>query len=274
MKMIRTPISSTKKLAISASSVVILIASYLILAQHQYNINPDNTMIPTLSGFAEGFSNIFKARSHGGNISIANSWIVLDSMSTAWRLGISLTISICVGVLLGVFMGCFPIIEAFFNWPISFFSKVTPTGAMSVFFIIFGTDIQMFVAMVVFGITPAIAISIMLAIKSMPEQYIHKGYTLGGSTGESVFTIVGRYVLPNIIDTVRLCIGPAIIFLIAAESLCADTGFGYTIRQQAKLTHMNVVFIYLAILAAFGFVADGGLKFMQRKLCSWYGGNK
>jgi len=274
MKMIRSPISSKKKLFISVSSVVLLIAGYLILAEHQYSVNPDNTMIPTLKGFIEGFVNIFKPRGKGGNVSIMNSWFILDFTSTAYRLFISLFISICIGILLGVFMGCFTVIEAFFNWPISFFSKVTPTGAMSVFFIMFGTDIQMFVAMVVFGITPAIAISIMLSIKSMPEQYIHKGYTLGGSTGESVFTIVGRYVLPNIIDTVRLCIGPAIIYLIAAESLCADTGFGHTIRQEAKLTHMNVVFIYLAILAAFGFLADWGLKAIQRKACSWYGGSR
>ncbi len=231
-------------------------------------------MIPTFHGFMEGFYNIFKPRGQIGNTSFANSWIVLDFASTSWRLGVSLAISIAVGVSLGVVMGCFPTIEAFFNWPISFFSKVTPTGAMSVFFIIFGTDMKMFVAMVVFGITPAIAISTMLAIKQMPEQYIHKAYTLGSSTGEMIYSITCRYVLPNIIDAVRLCIGPAIIFLIAAESLCADNGFGHTIRQEAKLTHMNVVFIYLAILAAFGFVADWGLKSIQRKACAWHGGSR
>lgn len=271
MKMIRTPISSRERILIGVISVVLLVVGYSILAQYQYSVNPDNTMVPTAKGFIEGFEKVFKSRGSGEDVSWLNSWFIKDSFATLFRLGISLAISIFVGVGLGLFMGCFARFEAFFNWPISFMSKITPTGALSVFFIIFGTDTSMFVAMIVFGITPALAISTMLAVKQMPEQYIHKGYTLGASTAEMIFTVSFRYALPNIIDAIRLAVGPAIIFLIAAESLCADSGFGYTIRQQAKLTNMNVVFIYLGVLACFGFLVDWLLKKIQLYLSPWYG---
>lgn len=281
MKMIRTPISQKQKLFISVLSVLLIVAAYMVMAHVQYSKNPDNTTMPTLKLFKEGFVSIFSPRiertfTPEGTVetkTLMKSWFVSDSLITGWRFSLSMLLSVAIGVSVGLLMGCFARVEAFFNWPITFFSKVTPTGALVVFFVLFGTDLKMFVAMIVFGVTPAIAISTMLAVKQMPEQLIHKGYTIGASTWESVLSNVFKYILPNIIDAIRLAVGPAIIFLIAAESLCADSGFGYRIRMQGKLSNMNVVYTYLAMLAMFGFFADWGLKVLQRKACQWYRGN-
>jgi NitT/TauT family transport system permease protein len=69
---------------------------------------------------------------------------------------------------------------------------------------------------------------------------------------------------------VRLVIGPAMVFLIAAEMLVGDVGFGYRIRLQSKLLNMGVVYPYLAVLAGFGFGMDSGLRWLQKKWCPWY----
>ncbi len=46
------------------------------------------------------------------------------------------------------------------------------------------------------------------------------------------------------------------VYLIAAEMVVGDVGFGYRIRLQSKLLNMSVVYPYLAMLAAFGFGMD------------------
>ena len=68
----------------------------------------------------------------------------------------------------------------------------------------------------------------------------------------------------------RLQIGPAMVFLIAAEMLVGDEGFGYRIRLQQKKLDMSTIFFYLAVLAAFGFVIDHLLRKIQRWLCPWH----
>ena len=274
MKMIRTPIHPTERLILRISSVAFLVIAYLLLANHQYNINPNNTVIPTIKGFGQGFVNIFKARGWGDEVSIWKSWFFVDATASLERLSIAITISVVIGTILGILMGCFQRIESLFDWLLTFFCKITPTGAMAVFFALFGTDIKMFLSVIVFGVTPTMTISIMQSIKSMPENYIHKAYTLGFSTIEVVISVVGRYVLPSIIDTIRLTIGPAIIFLIAAEGLAASQGFGFTMRTEGKLSHVNVVLIYLCMLAGFGFFIDWLLKLSRAKLCSWLGEGK
>jgi len=60
------------------------------------------------------------------------------------------------------------------------------------------------------------------------------------------------------------------VYLIAAEMLCADEGMGYRIRLQSRLLRMEVVYPYLASLAAFGFGMDYILRRFQAWLCPWF----
>jgi NitT/TauT family transport system permease protein len=130
----------------------------------------------------------------------------------------------------------------------------------------------MYVAMIAFGILPTLAMTVYLAVKEFPEELQFKAYTLGASHTEVIWTIIFRYVFPKLIDALRLVIGPAMVFLIAAEMLVGDVGFGYRIRLQSKLLNMSVVYPYLAMLAAFGFAMDYLLRLLQRKWCPWYEG--
>ena len=85
--------------------------------------------------------------------------------------------------------------------------------------------------------------------------------------GGVALNVIGHRVLPKIIEGIRLQIGPALVYLIAAEMLFAGEGFGYRIRLESKLTHMNVVYPYLALVALIGYGLDMALLRLNRLLC-------
>ena len=60
------------------------------------------------------------------------------------------------------------------------------------------------------------------------------------------------------------------VYLIAAEMVVGDVGFGYRIRLQSRLLNMNVVYPYLTMLAVFGLAMDYSLRLTQRLSCPWY----
>ena len=118
---------------------------------------------------------------------------------------------------------------------------------LAVYFVVFGMEAKLFVAMIALGIFPTLAQGIYQAAKKdVSDHAVFKAYTLGASQLEVIWNVVFQQVLPRIIENVRLQIGPAMVFLIAAEWLIADTGFGYRLRIQSRLLHMNVVYIYLS----------------------------
>ncbi len=263
--MIRHPIQPATALELGILSLAILLGGYTWLAHRQHAANPDDTTIPSWSQLKDGVVAVFKVEKRTGE-----RWIVADAKATAARYFLGLGTGLLGALVLGMLMGCFTPLEAFCYPPLSLLAKIPPTAAMAVFFVLVGTELNMYVAMIAFGVLPTLALTVYLAVKEFPEELQFKAYTLGASHAEVICSIILRHVFPRLLDAVRLVIGPALVYLIAAEMLVGDVGFGYRIRLQSKLLNMSVVYPYLALLAGFGYAMDYTLRWLQRKWCPWF----
>jgi NitT/TauT family transport system permease protein len=263
--MIRKPIKKKWFIILGILSIVCMIAAYIWLSNRQHIINPDDTTIPSWSQLRAGVKKAVELNSRS-----EERWIAVDIMATFKHLFLGLFFGVFGAIILGISMGCFKQVEAFFISPLSLLAKVPPTAALAVFFVMAGTGTKMYVMMIVFGILPVLAQSIYLSVKDVPDELLNKACTLGASNCEIIWNIVTRHILPKMIDAIRLQIGPAMVYLIAAEMVCGDVGFGYRIRLQSRLLNMNVVYPYLAVLAFFGLAMDYSLRLTQRILCPWY----
>ncbi len=268
--MIRRPIPTWLFYTLSVLGIGLAVAFYGVLSVRQTRINPDQNVFPGLQAFGEGFKQILQTR--GGESNPKPSWLNVDLRATYWRLILGLTTGVVLSVLVGILMGAYSAVEALFNPVITFFAKIPPTAMLAVYMVVFGTHLEMYVAMIAFGIFFTMAQAIYQAVKKdVAADNIDKAYTLGASETEVIVEVIWWQVLPRIIENLRLQLGPAMVFLIAAEWSFASEGFGYTIRQQSKLQNMHVVYIYLAILGLSGLLFDWLLLQLRRRLCPWFG---
>ena len=60
-------------------------------------------------------------------------------------------------------------------------------------------------------------------------------------------------VMPRLIDTVRLALGGAWLFLIAAEAIASTEGLGYRIFLVRRYLAMDVILPYVAWITFLGF---------------------
>lgn len=268
--MLQKPLSPKWYLVLGALSIFLLLVGYTYLSYHQHAINPADTTIPTWRQLKEGMVQMCTPDRQG------DTWLLIDSFVTVKRLFLGLFVGIISSLVIGIMMGCFPWVEAFFLPPLLLLAKVPPTAALAVFFVMAGTDTEMYVAMIAFGVLPSLSQTVYLSIKDIQPEFIHKARTLGASQIEIIWNVVFRFIAPKLLDAIRLQIGPAVVYLVAAEMLVADVGFGYRIRLLSRRTQMAVVYPYLIFLALFGFAMDYVLRLLQRVLCPWYsreGGN-
>ncbi|GAA4428396.1 ABC transporter permease [Bremerella cremea] len=263
--MIRRPISKRTRLLLGFASFVVILLGYAWMSHRAHVENPRNKTLPNFSQFQDGWQKM--ATGDGG----IKFWDDVKASST--RLAVGVGIGVLLAFVIGLAMGCIPQVEAVLLPPISFFAKIPPTAMLAVYFVLFGvTGMKIFVALISFGIFPTLAQSIAQAAqKDVDEHTVYKSYTLGASHFEVVWEVVVRQILPRIIENARLQIGPAMVFLIAAEFALADVGFGYTLRMQSRLQNLNIVYTYLIILGVAGLAIDWCLILMRRKLCPWFG---
>jgi NitT/TauT family transport system permease protein len=266
--MIRQPISRRWQIVLGVASVLLLMLAYTWLSHRQHQKNPRDTTIPNWSQMREGVVRVFQpTKEYRGR-----SWFWVDAKATFTRHFTGLAVGVLLSVLLGLLMGCYAPAESFFVPSLSFLAKIPPTAMLAVFFVLVGTGFKMFITMIAFGVLPTLAQAVYQSAKNdVPEELVYKAYTLGASHLELIWNVIYKQVLPRILEAVRLQVGPAMVYLIAAEMLGADEGFGYRIRLQSRLLNMNVVYVYLVILGLAGYLMDFSLSFTRKKLCPWFG---
>lgn len=261
---IRQPISNQLKLILKITSILILILGYEFLTIRQHRINPTDRTIPTFFQMGEALYKVCTP-DHVGKI-----WLFQDFKATMIRHLTGLGLGVIISVIVGVLMGCFKIIEHFCLPVLSFLTKVPPTAMLAVFFVVVGTDYKLFIALIGFGVFPILTQAIYQAAKyDVPEELINKSYTLGASNCEVIINVVTMMILPRIIEAIRLQVGPAMVYLIAAEWMMGDVGFGYRLRQQSRI-NMAVVYDYVIILGVIGVVFDKTLTWVRKICCPWF----
>lgn len=276
---IKKPINSRIYALVVISSLLFFVSCYCFLSYRQHQINPQDTTIPNFSQFVNGFHKIITPQTRRQDLdwqeALNNIWLYQDLKATVTRHLSGLLLGTIISLIIGLAMGCFPLVEAFFIYPVSFFTKIPPTAMMAVYFVLFGTENKMFIAMIALGIAPILIQTIFLSVQKDVDSYmLDKAYTLGASNFEIIYNVIYKQILPRIIDSVRLQIGPAMIVLIAAEMLVADVGFGYRIRLQSRLQNMNIVYIYLCLLGIMGYLLDWLFIFSRKYFSRWFEGDR
>jgi NitT/TauT family transport system permease protein len=289
--MVRQPISKKLQLTLGVLAFVLLATGYTLMSQRQHRINPNDTLVPDWAQIAEAIHD--KDKIPGVNPETGEpedrpnqvkrgvldpqdeyqgrSWLRVDVVASFSRLIAGLATGVFVSVVLGLLMGCYAPIEAFFVPPMSVLAKIPPTAMLAVFFILVGTDLSMHVAMISFGIIPSLSQAVYQSAKTdVPEELIYKAYTLGASQLEIIWNVIFMQILPRVIEAVRLQVGPAMVYLIAAEMIAGSEGLGCRIRLMQRPMAMNVIYVYLAVLGLAGFLMDYSLTWLRRKLCPWF----
>lgn len=266
--MIRQPISYRAHIVLGVISVFVLLVAYTWLSHRQHVRNPSDTTIPNWSQLADGVARVLKPQERYDG----SSWLWIDSKATFGRHFMGLALGVLASIVIGLAMGCFAPIEALLLPPLSCLAKVPPTAMLAVFFVLVGTGVELYVAMIAFGVIPTLSQAIHQSAKAdVPEELIYKAYTLGASHAELIWNVTFKQILPRIIEAVRLQVGPAMVYLIAAEYAVGDIGFGYRLKMQQRLSDMSTVYIYLVVLAAVGFLMDYSLTWARKLLCPWFG---
>src|SRR5690606_3280436 len=124
-------------------------------------------------------------------------------------------------------------------------------------------------ALIVIGVLPCVARDLSLRIGELPQEQLVKAQTLGASTWQVALRVVLPQTLPRLIDALRLSMGAAWLFLIAAEAIASTEGLGYRIFLVRRFLAMDVILPYVAWITLLAVVADWLLRRLRTRAFGW-----
>jgi len=240
------------------------IAVYIAVAGQRRQENPDDKVTPTIRQLAEGFHRAATEPDRDGKIRL---WV--DTVASLRRLAIGVLLAAVIGILFGLHLGVMPFFEATFLRFVTFFDKIPALALLPILFIALGLDETAKVALIFIGTVPTITLDTYLRVKEIPQEQFVKAFTLGASDFEVAYKVVLPQIFPKAIDSVRLNLKGAWLFLIAAESIVVTEGLGSRIFLVRRYLAMDTIIPYVLWIAVLAFLMDLILRLWVKKSFRW-----
>jgi NitT/TauT family transport system permease protein len=146
---------------------------------------------------------------------------------------------------------------------------IPPIAVLPILFIVLGLGETAKIALIVFGVTPFMTRDLAARVGAIPEEQLIKAQTLGASTWQVALRVALPQALPRLIESVRLSLGPAWVFLISAEAIASDAGLGYRIFLVRRYLAMDVILPYVAWISLLAILHDVALSQISKRAFPW-----
>lgn len=256
----------TWRVALAFLPFLLLLLAYIFASDARLAANPNDKLLPSFSSMGTALQQYaLQPDPRTGNYLM---WS--DTAASLVRLLSALAISTLIALVAGIVIGILPVAGATLGPVVAVASMVPPLALLPILFIIMGLGEASKIMLIVIGTTLKLVRDLTLRVQEIPREQIIKAQTLGASTWQIALRVVLPQMLPRLIDAVRLEIGPAWLFLIAAEAIAADSGLGYRIFLVRRYLSMDVIIPYVIWITLLAFLMDLALRSLQRKGFPWF----
>ena len=254
----RIPSRAVRPLLIILPFLAVL-AAYAIASEIRLAANPADKILPspaTIVATAERLMTEGDRRS--GRILFWH-----DTAMSLQRLAIGVGLAALTGLVFGLLIGLIPYARTTLNGFVAFASMVPPLALLPILFIVFGLGELSKIMLIYIGITPFLVRDLASRTVEIPHEQIVKAQTLGASTWQMILGVVLPQVLPRLVSSVRLSLGAAWLFVIAAEAITAEAGLGYRIFLVRRYLAMDVILPYVVWITFLAFAMDYALRLIH-----------
>lgn len=244
---------------------------YFSASADRLAVNPDDRLLPGFAQLKDGVVQAaFSEDPRTGEVVL---WS--DTLASLDRLAWGVGVSALAGLFFGIVTGMLPLARAPLSPFISVLSLVPPMAILPILFIAFGLDELSKIVLIVLGVAPFIMRDIQARVLEIPAEQLVKAQSLGLSSWQIALRVVLPQVTPRLIDSVRLSLGSAWIFLISAEAIAAEQGLGYRIFLVRRYMAMDTILPYVVWITLLAFLMDRALLLLNRRAFPWlYTGRK
>ncbi len=255
---------------LAALPFVLLLIAYSLGSDARLAENPSDKLLPSFSSIGDAIERMaFTENKRTGEILL---WV--DTSASLIRFVSGLLIATLVGGFFGIITGLLPYMRASLGTFFSVLSVIPPLAILPILFIVLGLGETSKIALIVLGIAPFIIRDMILRVEEIPSELMVKAQTLGASTWQIAWRVVVPQMLPRLIDALRLSLGAAWLFLIAAEAIASQSGLGYRIFLMRRYLSMDVILPYVAWITFLAFFIDWCLLKLQQKAFPWFAASR
>jgi NitT/TauT family transport system permease protein len=266
MRLINLKPSRPLAFALALLPFLLLVMIYVSASNSRLAENPNDKLLPGLNSMVDSVHRLaFSEDVRSGEYIL---W--MDTRASLDRLLKGLAVSASLALLVGILLGTLPFFRALMGPLVAAISMVPPMAILPILFIVFGLGELSKVVLIVIGTAPVMIRDMAQRVLDMPREQFIKLQTLGGNSWHLMIRVVLPQLLPRLLASLRLSLGAAWLFLIAAEAIASTDGLGYRIFLVRRYLAMDVILPYVLWITLLAYFMDLSLRLLSRRMFPWF----
>lgn len=201
----------------------------------------------------------------------ANATLWEHVSASLLRISVSAAIALVLGIPIGLAMGLNRWAKGIFDPPIEFYWPLPPLAYLPLMIIWLGIGETSKIALLTLAMFAPICLSAQAGVRGVPIERVNAALSLGASQWQIFRAIMLPSSLPEILTGLRIAVGVGWGTLVAAELIASTRGIGFMIMSASHFLATDVVFVGIAIIAAWAFAFSYALRWLETVLVPWKG---
>ncbi|GIJ44396.1 ABC transporter permease [Virgisporangium aliadipatigenens] len=181
------------------------------------------------------------------------------------RAGIGFSIGATVGIVLALLAGLSRSGEAVVDGWMQVQRSVPTLGLIPLMILWLGIGETFKVVIIAIVVAIIIYIQTYAGLTGIDSRYVELAETVDLSRARFIRLVVLPGALPGLFVGLRLAVTGSWLSLVVLEQINATSGIGYLMFQAQNYAQTEVIVVY----GLFGFVSDGLLRLVERKVLAW-----
>ena len=172
-------------------------------------------------------------------------------------------------VPLGIAMGWWKRVETQVDPVIEMLRPVPPLAWIPLSILWFGVGDMQNEFIIFLGCFFPILVNTVAGVKGVEPNLIRAARCLGAGERQTLWRVVLRAALPQIITGIRVGLGVGWMALVAAELVGASSGLGFLINDARSVLRTDYVIVGMATIGVVGLLIDRVIRGVARRLLPW-----
>ncbi|MBA2176327.1 ABC transporter permease [Halobacillus locisalis] len=172
-------------------------------------------------------------------------------------------------VIIGLFMGLYSPIRHFLSPLIMALMPIPTLALLPIILIIFGVGEVSKIVTIAGSVFFPVVINTVAGVVNIDRIYLDVANNYGANSKHFFFKIALPGALPVMIEGIQMGQAIALLTIVAAEMMGANSGIGYLIWTSYNAFLLKEMFVGLVLISFFGYLFSLILRGLQTKLLPW-----
>ncbi|UOF89550.1 ABC transporter permease [Fodinisporobacter ferrooxydans] len=194
-------------------------------------------------------------------------WV--DIKASLYRISLGFLFGAVPGIIIGLSVGLFPVVRRIVEPLVYSTYSIPKLAILPLLMLIFGLGETEKIILIALGVVYPVLINTSAGVLELDSRYLDVAKNFGASKLDYYRTVAIPGAIPMMFTGLKIGVAEALLLIVAAEMVGAQSGIGYRIWMSYEVYDMPTMFVSFLLMSALGYILSVLVDELETLIVPW-----